>query len=265
MSEYNNSDNMCPECHAQIDENTSCTCKNKNGIPFWAEDLNVLLKPEYLLEFFPTDNMCYQQKMNAISRLVVVLTIIGFIFTRSFRLVIVSAITLLSIFLLYNFQTKDKSSQCKSGSSATTPEGFSGPAKAAFEVPNKPIPTDVFVEPTATNPFSNVLMTDYEDNVNKKPAPPSYISTTNNSIFQNAKQLVIDTNKDNTDVADKLFRDLGENMVFEQSLRQFVSNPATTIPNDQQAFAEFCYGSMISAKEGNMFALARNMSRTTGN
>jgi hypothetical protein len=36
-----------------------------------------------------------------------------------------------------------------------------------------------------------------------------------------------------------------------------------TIPNDQGAFAEFCYGSMISCKEGNNFACARNMSHYT--
>jgi hypothetical protein len=51
--------------------------------------------------------------------------------------------------------------------------------------------------------------------------------------------------------------------MFEQSLMPFNSNPNTTIPNDQQAFAEFCYGSMISCKEGNQFACARNLSRHT--
>ena len=50
-------------------------------------------------------------------------------------------------------------------------------------------------------------------------------------------------------------------MHFEQSLRQFTSNPGSTIPNDQGAFADFCYGSMVSCKEGNQFACARNLSR----
>jgi type III restriction enzyme len=46
-------------------------------------------------------------------------------------------------------------------------------------------------------------------------------------------------------------------------MRPFYSNPGTTIPNDQGAFADFCYGSMISCKEGNAFACARNLSRHT--
>jgi hypothetical protein len=66
-----------------------------------------------------------------------------------------------------------------------------------------------------------------------------------------------------TDIADKIFHDLGEQLVFEQSMRPFYSNPGTTIPNDQTSFAEFCYGSMVSCKEGNKFACARNLGRYT--
>ena len=61
----------------------------------------------------------------------------------------------------------------------------------------------------------------------------------------------------------KLFKDAGSELMFEQSLRPFNSNPSTTIPNDQAGFAEFCYGSMISCKEGNQFACARNLARHT--
>ena len=73
-------------------------------------------------------------------------------------------------------------------------------------------------------------------------------------ILKQAKQLVSDANPDHPDIANKLFSDMGSNFEFEQSLRPFHSTPSTTIPNDQGAFAEFCYGSMISCKEGNEFA-----------
>jgi hypothetical protein len=106
-------------------------------------------------------------------------------------------------------------------------------------------------------------MTDYEYNPNKKPAPPAFNKNVNDTILKQAKQLVSEANPDQPDIADKLFKDLGEQLVFEQSLRPFNSNPSTTIPNDQAAFADFCYGSMISCKEGNKFACARNLSRHT--
>jgi hypothetical protein len=47
----------------------------------------------------------------------------------------------------------------------------------------------------------------------------------------------------------KLYQDLGENLTFQQSMRNFYTNPNTTIPNDQKSFADFCYGNMSSHKE----------------
>ena len=37
--------------------------------------------------------------------------------------------------------------------------------------------------------------------------------------------------------------------------------PNTEVPSNQREFAEFCYGDMVSAKEGNEFALTRNHPR----
>jgi hypothetical protein len=50
-------------------------------------------------------------------------------------------------------------------------------------------------------------------------------------------------------MSDTLFKDLGESLSFEQSMRPFYSTPSTTIPNDSGSFAEFLYGGMISAKK----------------
>ena len=90
-----------------------------------------------------------------------------------------------------------------------------------------------------------------------------YNENVNNTILENAKQMVIDQNPGQPDIADKLFMDLGEQFQFEQSLQPFYSTSATTIPNDQAGFADFCYGSMVSCKEGNLFACARNLDRYT--
>ena len=42
---------------------------------------------------------------------------------------------------------------------------------------------------------------------------------------------------------------------------EFYTTPNTTIPNDQNAFANYCYGDMISCKEGNPTACERNNAR----
>ena len=55
----------------------------------------------------------------------------------------------------------------------------------------------------------------------------------------------------------KLFSEIGDDFAFDRSMRQWYSTPNTSVPNDQGGFAKFAYGSMISGKEGNPFALER--------
>lgn len=243
-----------------IDTDIDMDTTKKLNVPFWSTNPNVLFQQEYLMEFFPTDTMTYEQKLNAITRTVILLTIVGFSFTRSLRLLLISIITFTAIYLIYYYHNMEKSKVDSKKNVVKIKEGFEGPGYDFLQQNGIPIPDDIFQKPDSHNPFSNVLMTDYEYNPNKKPAPPSFNPNINNTILAQAKQAVIESNPGQPDIADKLFADLGEQLKFEQSLQPFYSNPGSTIPNDQGAFAEFCYGSMISCKEGNAFACARNLS-----
>jgi hypothetical protein len=245
-----------------IIDNENNVENNVEKVPFFTENPNVLFQQKYIFEFFPVDSMTYEQKLNAIARTVIVLTVISFAFTQNIRTLLVGVITLGAVFVMYFYHEKERK-KTDSKKLTDTKEGFEGPGLAYYVENNIPIPSDVFTTPDSSNPFSNVLMTDYEYNPNKKPAPPAFNTSINSQILTQAKKLVNDANPDQPDLSNKLFKDLGEQLEFEQSLRQFNSNPATTIPNDQGAFAEFCYGSMISCKEGNKFACARNLSRHT--
>ena len=229
---------------------------SKLFIPFWSENPNVLLDTRYITELFPVEGMTYNQKLNAISRVIILLTLILFLYDRNTRVILISFITLCSIYLLYYYRKQEKTPKKKDK------EGFENPALAVLN--NYSVDTaKTFDTPTDTNPFSNVLLPDYEFNPDKKPAPPAFNTSVNETILEQAKKLVIDQNPGQPDIAKKLFTDLGEQFVFEQSLQPFYSNPATTIPNDQAGFADFCYGSMVSCKEGNVFACARNLDRYT--
>jgi len=233
-------------------------------IPFWSENPNVLFQRDYSMEFFPIDSMTYEQKLNAITRTVIVLTIIGFVISQSARILIVSGFTIFAIFILNYYHVKEKQKLQQKEANLEEKEGFQSATMDYFAEQNIDINAlNVFSPPDSSNPFSNVLVSDYKLNPQKKPAMPAFNSNVKSEILTQAKQLVSEANPDQPDIADKLFKDLGEQLVFEQSLRQFNSNPSTTIPNDQGAFADFCYGSMISCKEGNSFACARNLSRYT--
>jgi hypothetical protein len=232
--------------------------KKKRAIPFWSENPNILLDQRYIFEFFPIETMSHNQKLNAVTRTIILLTILGFAISQNIRLLFIGVVIMGAIYIIHYYHTieKDKVNSKK--------EGFlSVQASELLAKDNIQVGNDVFQEPDSSNPFSNVMMPDYDYNPNKKPAPPAFNQNINTQILQAAKQLVLEANPDQPDIADKLFTDLGENLVFEQSMRQFSSNPATTIPNDQGAFAEFCYGSMISCKEGNNFACARNLPNYT--
>lgn len=220
-----------------------------NETPFWGDDPNVIFQT---IDFFPVEGMTHIQRLNAISRGVIILCIIGFILTQSVRVLFVSGLTLVSIYL-YHLNKKQENQN----------ETFENPADQVLKDASILRDVNVFDTPDSSNPFGNVLITDYKYNPNKKPAPPAFNEKVNEKILDKAMKLVKELNPDQPDISDKLFKDLGEQYVFEQSLRQFTSNPSTTIVNDQTGFADFCYGSMTSCKEGNLFSCARNLPRYT--
>ena len=90
MSTYDNSMDV-----SMNDPNEKSLEVSNDTVQFWSKDLNVLLK--YPLEFFPSDTMTYIQKLNALSRIILVLTIGSFIVTRNIRLLFVGALTLTAI------------------------------------------------------------------------------------------------------------------------------------------------------------------------
>ena len=86
----------------------------------------------------------------------------------------------------------------------------------------------------------NVLLNEYTDNPNRKPAAPAYNDEVHEEMNEKAK----------TDVDERLYKNLGDNLSFENSMRNFYAMPNTQIPNNQRDFALFCYGNMPSCKDG---------------
>jgi hypothetical protein len=227
MSVYDNSENIIePEIK----------------IKFWSDDPNILFKNMH--EIFPTKDMTFERKLNALTRIVILLSLLGLILSDKVRITIIFLICILFIYLIHYYRKCEK-------------ENFTNPVDEIVDEYN--INTnDIFDEPTSSNPFSNVLVSDYELNPEKRPAPPIDNEDVNKKILSESKKLVQELNPDQPDISEKLFKDLGEQYIFEQSLRPFHSNANTQVVNDQGAFAEFCYGGMVSCKEGNLFACTKN-------
>ena len=118
-----------------------------------------------------------------------------------------------------------------------------------------------FVEPSPQNPLMNVLVQEYGTDKREKPAAPAFNPEVESDINKAAKKQVIDLNPGIADLEDRIFKDLGDNYVFNQSMRNFYSTPNTMVPNNQKAFAEFCYGNMPSCKEQNALACSKHTGR----
>ena len=229
--------------------------------PFWAEDPNILLRPEHALEFFPTETMSFNQKLNAITRIVLTLTTISYLVTKKTNLIIGSVISIVCIYLMYFYH---KNEDLKKS------EGFRDEQGNLVKLYDRNGPNQVIQEASIDtnfqtaqprNPLSNVLISDYDYNPNKKPAQPSYTKEGKNSILEETKKTIQLLNEGHPNIEKKLFQDVNDNLELEQSMRQFYSTANTTIPNDQDSFVQFCYGDMISNKEGNQFAAVRNNPR----
>lgn len=98
--------------------------------------------------------------------------------------------------------------------------------------------------PTKENPLMNVDVS--KDDSNRQPAEKSYLTNVENKINNYVKENA------NQTVNGNLFRDMGDEMELNHSMRQFYTTPNTTIPNDQKSFGNFCYGNMPSDKDKHM-------------
>jgi len=126
--------------------------------PFGGDDPNVIFQT---IDFFPVEGMTHIQKLNAISRGVIILCIIGFILTQSVRVLFVSGLTLVSIYL-YHLNKKRENQN----------ETFENPADQVLKDASVLRDVNVFDTPDSSNPFGNVLVTDYKYNPNKNPRHP---------------------------------------------------------------------------------------------
>ena len=224
-------------------------------IQFWSNDPLVLFNKEYIFELWPTTNMCYEQKLNAISRLIILITILGYILTMSQRVLVVGILTLLVIFVLFKMRKqKITKNMLNEGFSLQGNEvtGMFDKNNASYVNPETldSVLKSEFKEGTKKNPFSNVLLTQIGDDPNRKAAPPSFNVDVDEDITKNIKRSVQMMNPGIKNTNKQLYGDLYQEFELDQSNRAFFSTANTNVqPGDQASFGKFLYGTMPSAKE----------------
>ena len=223
---------------------------------FWASKPFILIDKNQITNIWPTPKMHYIEKLNAITRLTIVLTILGYLVNPSSRIIMIGIATILIIILIQLGYKKTGNKLFESKSKVVSNlEGFgnagSGRILSTTSQINKELTTN-FSSTTPQNPMSNVLLTDIQDNPNKKAAPPSFLPEVHSNITSAAKKMIENVNKSNPNIDKRIFSGLGENFDLDTSMRQFTSTANTRTVNDQGAFAQFLYGNMPSCKDGDV-------------
>lgn len=223
--------------------------------PFWFNDPTIIFNKESMFQLWPTSVLSFEAKLNAISRTVIVLSILGFLFTRKTHFLIIGTITLAIIVSLYKFRknnivknlVKEKEGFQVQGSN---PLGsISSSLMTTNPVTLETVLRSNFHPTTKKNPFGNVLLTDIMDTPDRKAAAPSFNPDVYDDITSAAKKQtqmlnpgIINTNK-------QLYGDLYDSYTLDKSMMRFYSCANTRVTNDANSFGKWLYGNMPSSKE----------------
>ena len=198
----------------------------------WMSNPYILMDKDHIKEVWPTKEMSYANKFNAITRLVVLLSVLGFLVLKNLKFLLSGLVTMgLMVFFFKKNRVQE----------------------AFTTLPPQIAPPSNFTQPTTANPLMNVLLPELNGNPLRKEAAPSFHPATEAKINESVRK--------QNDLDPLLFKGMKNDLDLDLSMRNFYTNPNTSVPNKQDEFAQFCYGGMISAKEGNPLALERNTTR----
>lgn len=200
--------------------------KELQGDNFWGTHPEILYQTDRLVEFFPTYQMTMIEKLNAVTRLSVYMGIILALIFRNYMYLYIPVITLAVTYFIFYNQKDNKNLYFNSYDSFQNRENEN-------IIEKKPC-----TEPTVNNPMMNFnIITDKRD---RSAACDSW-----------------DSKKVQEKVEDKfnynLYRDVSDLYGKRNSQRQYYTMPATTMPNDQTAFAKWCYSTGPTCKERSMY------------
>ena len=208
--------------------------------PFWGDDFSILYRQDRVIEFVPTVDMSNIERLNAIARFGIYSGVLLALFNNKVWPLYISVFVLGSTLFVHKNGLKQL-------------EGFLGFDGVTFDEVKKkqmndfgedePVKTledgTVCSAPTYNNPFMNVLANEYGDNPTKPPACPTEDTLDQKGVSEEVEK------KFNLN----LYKDVSDLFERNNGQRQFYTNPATTVPNDQGGFAHWLYGNAPSCKD----------------
>ena len=199
----------------------------------WYEDYQVLVDVKKFKKYIPLKGFSKNEKINAIMRFALYLSIVLSIITLNLNYIFIFIITGLFTYIVNISIEKDDDKENKK-----TMEKYED-LKNDKDYKKRNVKVKDYVKkcslPTDNNPFMNFLVTDKRE---KKPACKSY----NNPEIE---EIVEDKfNK-------KLYRDINSVYNNENSQREFYTMPNTEVVNRQKDLGKWLYDTPKTCKEGN--------------
>lgn len=186
--------------------------------PFWGKHPQILIQRNRLREFIPSKEMTKVERLNAIARFSIYSCILLFAYYEDLSIIYVCLFGLMITYLLFN-EDED------------------------FDINNE-VDDSECTKPTNDNPFMNVMLDDYTKNPNKNKA----CDITDPKV---KKEVNDNFNKG-------LLRDVTDIYGIQNSQRQFYTMPSTTIPNEQNNFANWLYNTGPTCKENAVTKCLKN-------
>ena len=200
----------------------------------WWENPKILIDPNSILEIFPKQEMTYNQKINAFTRLVIIFISLYVILTGNYKLLILVVFIFIVIYIYFSnditHSNKDiKINKINNYTSDKSKETYKRSIKDVSKPESKKI-SYKYVKPSDNNPFMNRLPFEKKTNLDK-----ITILKKNSNSFKNTQ------NKINDKFTDGLYKDITDIYGNENSQRQFYTVSNTDIVSEQGKFAEWLY------------------------
>jgi hypothetical protein len=190
----------------------------------WYEDVPGLFTSKNYYIIIPLQSLTFEEKLNAIVRFFIYLGVILALVMSNANHLLWGIIALAITVIVYKYQknTKERVQDYLKDKQVDV------------------IDNSVCKRTTVENPFMNPSVDEYGTKVNYETACPIENETVYEKINDNFHKRLF---QDCSDIYDKM-----------SSQRQFYTMPNTSVPNDQESFAQWVYGSPPTCKEGNGFA-----------
>jgi len=179
----------------------------------WFEKPTELFRSDKITAFWPNDKQSAAERINSSTRFVLYTACILYLIKRDVRIIVMAVLVIGALFML-----------SKSGSIKEPGSPVLGSSSVGCQ------------RPTAENALGNVLQSDYEDNPNRPEA--CWYPT----VKPEVEQFLDNTVK----FGPARTRSPVAKYQRKAFARQFITGPVSSIPGDQTAFAEWCYGKKFS-------------------